>query len=84
MSKKILFGGLGHNWLRVPSKDLDSLGIRDKISGFSHQDDEFAYLGEGKDIRIYLEAVNVGADIDHFDPSKVLYWWLFSRGTNPN
>jgi hypothetical protein len=85
MSKKlILFEGPGHSWLRVPLEELDALGIQDKISGFSHRDAQFAFLGEGKDIQVYLEAANVGDDIDHFDPCRVLYWGLLSRGTNSN
>ena len=78
MNKKlILFESPGHSWLRVSLKDLDDLGIRDQGSGFSYQDDEFAYLDEEIDMPVYLEAVNlVSSDIDRFDPRKVLYGGL--------
>ncbi len=82
MNKKlILIESPAHSWLRVPLEDLDTLGIRDKISGFSYMDEEFAYLEEEIDMPVYLEAFNlVSSKIDRFDPCKGLYWSLLSWG----
>jgi hypothetical protein len=86
MKKKlILFESPGHGWLRVPLKDLDDLGIRDRVTGFSYIDGEFAYLEEGVDMPVYLEAVNLARDdIDYFDPCEVLIWDFAKRGINLN
>lgn len=47
----------GHGWLKVAKKDLVTLGIQDKISGFSYMRGEFAYLEEDSDLSIFLDAL---------------------------
>ena len=45
-----------HGWVKVPKKDLVSLGIADKISEFSFMNGEYAYLEEDCDAGILLDA----------------------------
>lgn len=48
----------GHGWLVVPRKELQALGIEDKISSFSYQggDKIWAYLEEDQDAGIFIQA----------------------------
>ena len=46
----------GHGWLEVPQDDLTALGIADKISACSYQDESKAYLEEDVDTKVYLPA----------------------------
>jgi len=48
----------GHGWLRVPLKTLTKLGIADKITSFSYQRTEYAYLEEDQDMTTFLLAMN--------------------------
>jgi len=43
-----------HGWLRVSKKKLKSLGIMDKISSCSYEDEEYLYLEEDLDAGIFL------------------------------
>lgn len=47
----------GHSWFKVPRKLIRELGIEEKISGFSYQMGEFAYLEEDCDIAIFFKAL---------------------------
>lgn len=55
--KYTFFSDPGHAWLRVPRKDIDALGIADKISSYSYQKKDYAYLEEDKDAGTFLKAV---------------------------
>lgn len=46
----------GHGWLAVPATLLSSLGIADKVSGFSYLRDGIAYLEEDCDASMFLDA----------------------------
>lgn len=46
-----------HGWLKVSLKDLDKLGIKDKISECSYYRGEFAYLEEDCDMNVYIYAM---------------------------
>ena len=43
-----------HGWLRVPRTKLKDLGLLDKISSFSYEDDNYIYLEEDLDAGIFL------------------------------
>lgn len=47
----------GHSWLRVSHKMLKKLGIADKISSFSYQRTEYAYLEEDVDMTTFMQAM---------------------------
>jgi hypothetical protein len=47
----------GHSWLRVPLKMLKKLGIANKISSFSYQRTEYAYLEEDSDMTVFMKAM---------------------------
>jgi len=43
-----------HGWLRVPRTKLKNLGLLDKISSLSYEDDNYIYLEEDLDAGIFL------------------------------
>ena len=47
----------GHSWCKVPKALLVELGIADKISAFSYQRGEFAYLEEDRDLWFFIGAM---------------------------
>jgi hypothetical protein len=49
----------GHSWLRVPLKMLKKLGLANKISSFSYQRTEYAYLEEDCDMTVFMKAMEV-------------------------
>lgn len=46
----------GHGWLAVPKMDLEELGIRNLISGYSYQSGNTAYLEEDCDMSVFFKA----------------------------
>jgi hypothetical protein len=63
----------GHGWLKVPKKDLENLGIADKITRFSYMYGDHAYLEEDCDLATYLRALKI---IDNGDSGERLkeFW----------
>lgn len=47
----------GHGWLEVKKTDLVMLQITNKISGYSYQDGDKAYLEEDMDAGTYIKAL---------------------------
>ena len=47
----------GHGWVKVPKKVLEKLGIADKITAYSYQRGEFAYLEEDCDASTFVLAM---------------------------
>jgi len=50
-----------HGWLRVKTAELDSLGLLDKISGYSYVSGsgKSVYLEEDADLALFLQAKDV-------------------------
>lgn len=46
----------GHGWVKVPKRMIVELGIADKISRYSYQRGEFAYLEEDMDAGSFIVA----------------------------
>ncbi len=46
----------GHGWIAVKLSELDELGIRGKVSSYSYQRGETAYLEEDCDLGLFFEA----------------------------
>lgn len=46
----------GHGWLQVSKEELATLGIADKISGYSYQELNTAYLEEDCDVSTFFKA----------------------------
>lgn len=46
----------GHGWLKVKKSELFALGIADKISSYSYQYKEWAYLEEDCDLSLFFNA----------------------------
>ena len=49
----------GHGWMKVNRKELESLGIADKITGYSYMRGESVYLEEDCDMQIFLTALRL-------------------------
>lgn len=47
----------GHAWGRVKKSELVELGIADKISDYSYQRGEYAYLEEDCDLTLYINTL---------------------------
>ena len=64
MTKYRFFSDSGHGWLEVPRKELDSLGIGLRISGYSYQSENgrMVYLEEDCDLTTYLRAIGYDND----------------------
>jgi hypothetical protein len=50
----------GHGWLAVKFKELQALGIIDKISPYSYMRGKTAYLEEDMDLSTFIKAKGVG------------------------
>lgn len=48
----------GHGWMKVKRSLLIELGIADKISGYSYQRDDMAYLEEDCDAGLLLRTLD--------------------------
>ena len=62
MTKKIsikVFADPGHAWARIAKSKLVSLGIADKISTYSYQKGENAFLEEDCDLSVLISALRV-------------------------
>ena len=47
----------GHGWGRVVRGAIEDVGIADKISQYSYQDDVFVYLEEDCDLYLFIRAL---------------------------
>lgn len=47
----------GHAWAKVPRKTLKDLGIEDKITSYSYQRGDYAYLEEDCDLSTLISAL---------------------------
>ena len=56
MKNYTFFADAGHAWLKVKKAELFDLGIAEKISSYSYQFGEFAYLEEDCDLSIFVDA----------------------------
>jgi hypothetical protein len=62
MTKKIsikVFGDPGHAWARFPKSRLVTLGIAHKISAYSYQNGDNAFLEEDCDLSLLVSALRV-------------------------
>lgn len=51
------FNDPGHGWLKVNKSVLSTLGIVNKISGFSYMKNDYVYLEEDLDTGIFFDAL---------------------------
>lgn len=54
-----VFEDPGHAWVRFPKERLVKLGIADKISSYSYQRQDMAYLEEDCDLTTLVNALRV-------------------------
>lgn len=59
MKKRIFhfYADPAHGWLKVNKKQLVDLGIQEKVSRYSYQNGEWAYLEEDLDAGIFISAL---------------------------
>ena len=63
----------GHGWTRVPRKLLDKLGIEDKITPYSRQRGDYAYLEEDCDLALFcstLRARGIEPEFRHYSTDR--------------
>lgn len=51
------YSDAGHGWLQVPKLLLDDLGIAEKITSFSYQRGDYAYLEEDVDLSTFTKSL---------------------------
>jgi hypothetical protein len=66
-----------HGWLRVTKKELEDLGLMDKISKYSYEDKEYIYLEEDLDAGVFLnckkdEDIEIQEDYKPVSPIRKL------------
>lgn len=49
----------GHGWLAVKRSELVSLGIADKVSGYSYQKGDTVYLEEDCDLTLFMDVKQI-------------------------
>jgi hypothetical protein len=57
MKSLTFYADAGHAWLKVKKAELVDLGIADKITPFSYQFKEWAYLEEDCDLSVFADAI---------------------------
>ena len=62
MKKITIYADRGHAWGAVKMDELDALGIADKISEYSYQRGDIAYLEEDCDLGLYLNAIKAAGE----------------------
>jgi len=55
-TKYMFFQDPGHGWVKVAQKELEKLGIADKISAYSYRRRDSVYLEEDCDLEKFLQA----------------------------
>ena len=58
MKKYDFYEDGGHGWLKVAKKELELLGIANKITGYSYMLGDWAYLEEDSDMSTFADALN--------------------------
>jgi hypothetical protein len=64
-----VFGDSGHAWARFPKARLVKLGIADKISAYSYQNGENAFLEEDCDLSTLMSVLKEKGYTVKFDES---------------
>lgn len=54
----------GHGWVRVPRPVLSALGIADRVTHYSYQRGNFAYLEEDCDMSLFIQAYRAHTGIN--------------------
>jgi hypothetical protein len=57
MKNLAFYADAGHGWLKVKKAELVALGIADKITVYSYQFKEWAYLEEDADLSAFVDAI---------------------------
>jgi len=79
----------GHSWLAVKKSELKHLGIADKITNYSYEHGDNAYLEEDCDLTTFLEAkINRGevvkfVEIFTNDDAPVRNYNHYTKGGQP-
>jgi hypothetical protein len=64
-----------HGWMAVPLKDLNTLGIQDKISTSSKQKGETVYLEGDSDLGLFMDAAEQAGWEVQQESRNHDYWW---------
>ena len=70
--KKFFHSDSGHGWLAVKRKEVEQLGIADKVSKFSYVKGKTVYLEEDTDVGLFLNAAKAaGLEVEVKDAKPV-------------
>jgi hypothetical protein len=70
--KKFFHSDSGHGWLAVKRKEVEQLGIADKVSNFSYAKGKTVYLEEDTDAGLFLNAAKAaGLEVEVKDAKPV-------------
>jgi hypothetical protein len=70
--KKFFHSDSGHGWLAVKRKEVEQLGIADKVSKFSYAKGKTVYLEEDTDAGLFLNAAKAaGLEVEVKDAKPV-------------
>lgn len=73
----------GHAWLEVTRAELISLGIENRISGYSYQKFDFVYLEEDSDAGIFIDAWERRTGLTFTDRNLKYIYRAVIRGYRP-
>jgi hypothetical protein len=65
-----------HGWLQVPKKLLVQLGILNKITPYSYEDNIYAYLEEDCDLFVFLKALGFDYTDEEGKDKVEIFWEL--------
>ena len=73
--KYVFHEDAGHGWLQVPVSQLSILGIANKVTGYSYQNLDTAYLEEDLDYTIFTNAweAKTGIKWNHAEMTETKY-----------
>lgn len=58
----------GHGWLEVSKDELTRLGLTDKVSHYSYQHEDKAYLEEDCDLSLFMSAkTDLGEEVEFIE-----------------
>jgi len=66
MKRYDFYSDPGHGWLKVSKKELEYLGIADKITPYSYMRGAYAYLEEDCDVTTFVEILKKTGDTRTF------------------
>ena len=84
--KITIYSDPGHAWAKISFKKLEQLGIRDKISQYSYERNNYAYIEEDCDLSVLIECLqekNIHFSFKEYHTDKYSKIRGYNRYYNP-